>query len=222
MAILYHHWLNPACRFARVILAEKGVQADLKLEREWERRPAFLRLNPAGEVPVFVSDEGKPYSGMVALAEYLEETHPEPPLLTGDTDQRFEIRRLVGWFHTKFGSEVSRILMREKLFKRHLGMGEVDSTAIRSAAHNLKTHMRYIEFLTEATPYLAADRFTMADAAAVAHISVVDYFGSIHWADWPGAKDWYARIKGRRSVRALLEDRIGGLQPPAHYGDVDF
>ncbi len=222
MAVLYHHWLNPACRFARVLLAEKRIPVDLKLEREWERRPAFLRLSPAGEVPVYVSDDGDIFAGMMALAEYLEETTPEPALLTGDARERFEIRRLVGWFHTKFGSEVSRILMTEKLFKQHMRMGAVDAAALRAAAHNLKIHMRYISFLTADTPYLAGNHFTMADAAAAAHLSVVDYFGSIHWPDWPEVKDWYSRLKSRRSIAALHADRIGGLVPPAHYHDIDF
>ncbi len=222
MSVLYHHWLNPACRFARVLLAEKRISFDLKLEREWERRPAFLRLSPAGEVPVYVSEEGGVFAGMMALAEYLEETTPEPALLTGDADARFEIRRLVGWFHTKFGTEVSRILMTEKLFKQHMRMGTVDSSSIRAAAHNLKIHLHYITFLTTEKPYLAGNHFTMADAAAAAHISVVDYFDCIHWPDWPGVKDWYSRLKSRRSVAALHSDRIGGLVPPSHYHDIDF
>lgn len=222
MATLYHHWLNPACRFARLLLAEKGVEHALKLEKEWERRPAFLRLNPAGEVPVLVLEDGRVLSGMVALAEFLEDWRPDPALLIGDMDQRFEIRRLVGWFHTKFGTEVTRILLLEKLYKMHFGMGDVDSGALRAASYNLRIHMKYVEYLTEEASYLAGDRFTMADAAAAAHISVVDYFGLITWDDFIGARDWYQRIKSRRSMQGLLSDRIGGLRPPAHYGDVEF
>lgn len=222
MPVLYHHWLSPAARFARVLLSEKRIGFDLRLEKEWDRRPAFLALNPAGEVPVLVMDDGKAYSGVMAIAEFLEEIVPEPPLLIGDADERYEARRLVGWFHTKLGSEVTRHLVTEKLFKRFFGMGEPDSEAIRCAAHNLKIHLKYVNHLTERRHYLAGSQFTMADAAAAAHISVADYFGNIHWQDWPQVKDWYVRVKSRRSVRTLLSDRINGLAPSPHYSELDF
>ncbi|WP_417449419.1 glutathione S-transferase family protein [Kordiimonas sp.] len=222
MPTLYHHWLSPAARFVRVLLAEKRVDFDLRLEQEWERRPAFLALNPAGEVPVLVMDDGHAYSGTMAIAEYLEEVIPEPALLIGDADERYEIRRLAGWFHSKVGTEVTRHTVSEKLFKRFLGMGEPDSETIRCASHNLKVHLRYITYLAERRHYLAGPQFTMADAAAAAHISVIDYFGDIAWEQWPMVKEWYVRVKSRRSIRALLTDRITGLTPPKHYQELDF
>ncbi len=222
MPVLYHHWLSPAARFVRVLLCEKRIGFDLRIEKEWERRPAFLALNPAGEVPVLVMDDGKAYSGVMAISEYLEEVVPEPPLLIGDADERYEIRRLVGWFHTKLGSEVTRHLVTEKLYKRFFGMGEPDSEAVRCAAHNMKIHLKYISYLVERRHYLAGAQFTMADAAAAAHISVADYFGNIHWQDWPHVKDWYVRVKSRRSVRSLLSDKISGLAPSKHYSELDF
>jgi len=222
MPVLYHHWLSPAARFVRVLLNEKRIEFTLKLEQEWDRRPAFLALNPAGEVPVLVMDDGKAYSGVMAIAEFLEEIVPEPPLLVGSADERYEIRRLVGWFHTKLGSEVTRHLVTEKLYKRFFGMGEPDSEAIRCAAHNIKMHLKYISYLSERRHYLACGQFTMADAAAAAHISVADYLGNIHWQDWPQVKEWYMRVKSRRSVRTLLSDKINGLAPSKHYSELDF
>jgi len=222
MPVLYHHWLSPSARFVRVILTEKRIDFELRIEKEWERRPAFLALNPAGEVPVLVMDTGKAYSGVMAIAEYLEDIVTEPPLLAGSSDERYEIRRLVGWFHTKLGTEVTRHLVTEKLYKRFFGMGEPDSEAIRCAIHNLKTHLKYISYLSERRHYLAGPQFTMADAAAAAHISVADYLGNIHWQDWPQVKEWYVRVKSRRSVRSLLSDKISGLAPSKHYSELDF
>ncbi|RMB01406.1 glutathione S-transferase family protein [Eilatimonas milleporae] len=222
MATLYHHWLSPAARFVRVLVMEKRLDVTLRLEKEWERRQAFLALNPAGEVPVLVMDDGSAYSGALAIAEYLEDTIAEPALMPENPDGRYEVRRLLGWFHTKLGTEVTRLIVSEKLFKRFLGMGEPDSDSVRCAAQNLKTHLRYIGHLASRRHYLAGPVFTMADAAAAAHISVADYFGDIAWDAWPDAKDWYMRVKSRRSIRALLADRIPGLVPPPHYGDPDF
>ena len=54
MRVLYHLWLSPFCRKVRIALLEKGVEAELKTENLWDRRPEFLALNPAGDVPVLV------------------------------------------------------------------------------------------------------------------------------------------------------------------------
>lgn len=222
MPTLYHHWLNPSARLVRVVLAEKKLSFDLRLEKDWERREAFLRLNPAGEVPVLLMDSGRAYAGTRAIIEYLEEAIPVPALLPTDIEDRHEVRRLIDWFHTKFGTEVTRFTVTEKLFKRFLQMGEPDSEAIRCAAHNLKTHLAYIQYLVDRRHYLAGAHFSLADASAAAHISVLDYFGDIDWAKWPVVKDWYLRVKSRRSVQALMTDRIPGLRPPEHYGAIDF
>ncbi len=63
---------------------------------------------------------------------------------------------------------------------------------------------------------------SMADFAAAAHLSSLDYLGDVDWARAPAAKDWYARIKSRPCFRALLQDRVTGINPPAHYADLDF
>jgi glutathione S-transferase len=58
--------------------------------------------------------------------------------------------------------------------------------------------------------------------AAAASISVLDYLGEIEWGETKAARDWYARMKSRPAFRPLLADRVRGLAPVAHYGDLDF
>ena len=57
MIVLVHHLLCAASRAVRLQLSEKGVAFELRVERPWERRADFLRLNPAGDLPVLVEDE---------------------------------------------------------------------------------------------------------------------------------------------------------------------
>ena len=56
MRILHHIWLSPPCRRVRVVLHEKKVEFEMRVEKVWERDEAFLALNPAGEVPVLAVD----------------------------------------------------------------------------------------------------------------------------------------------------------------------
>jgi len=221
MLTLYHLWLSPVSRAVRVVAAEKGVAIDLQVEPVWERRPEFLALNPASDVPVLVDGDGFALSGG-AIAEYLDETVPEPPLIGVDALERAEVRRLVAWFDGKFAHEVTDNLVGEKVMKRFLGFGEPDSAAIRAGHANIRTHLDYIAFLIERRSWLAGERLSLADIAAAAHISCVDYLGDVPWADHEAAKDWYARIKSRPSFRPLLADAIPGLAPSKVYADLDF
>ncbi|MGQ0677065.1 MAG: glutathione S-transferase family protein, partial [Rhodospirillales bacterium] len=202
MRTLYHMFLSPFSRKVRIALREKGLDFELKSEKVWERRTEFLALNPAGKVPVLVEDDGAVISDSVAITEYLEEAYPDAPRLLPDQPRdRAEARRLVAWFDGKFAPEVTKNLVGEKLMKRFLGRSEPDSSAIRAGKENLRTHLNYIGYLGERRNWLAGERFTLADVAAAAQVSCIDYLGDVPWEEHQAAKDWYARIKSRPSFR---------------------
>ena len=222
MRTLYHLWLQPFSRKVRIILGEKGLDFELKLEKIWERRTEFLAINPAGDVPVLVEPDGMTLSNSWVIAEYLEEVYPEINLLGADPLQRAETRRLVAWFDMKFSREVTDNLVGEKMMKRFLRMGEPSGPAIRAGHANIHYHLDYIAFLTEKRNWLAGEDFSQADITAAAHLSTVDYIGDVPWDDHPGAREWYGRVKSRKSFKALLDDRLPGFTPAKHYGNVDF
>lgn len=223
MRILYHMFLSPTSRKVRIALREKNLDFELRSEKVWERRPEFLAINPAGQVPVLIEENGATLCDSVAITEYLDETHPEPfALLPTDPLARAEARRLVAWFDQKMGREATRNLITEKLMKRFLGRGEPNSAAIRAGKENLRTHMEYIGYLAERRKWLGGNDYSLADIAAAAQVSCVDYLGDIPWDDYPAAKEWYVRVKSRPSVRPLLADHIPGAPPPPHYADLDF
>lgn len=222
MLVLYHFWLSPFARKVRVALAEKGVPFELRLEREAERRPEFLALNPAGEVPVLVDEDETVLADSGAICEYLEETRPEVSLLGATSAQRAETRRLVGWFDGKFNREVTENLVGEKLMKRINGQGHPHAQAIRAGLANIHYHLDYVAYLAERRTWLAGDDFSLADIAAGAHLSTVDYLGDVPWDEHPEARLWYARIKSRPSFRPLLADSVPGAPPPPHYANLDF
>ena len=62
---------------------DKHLEFQMKTESIWERRPEFLSLNPAGEVPVLIEADGSAVSGSDAICEFLDELHPDPPAVDG-------------------------------------------------------------------------------------------------------------------------------------------
>jgi glutathione S-transferase len=222
MRMLYHLWLSPGSRKVRLALAEKGLEFSMKVEKTWERRPEFLALNPAGEVPVLVEPDGGILADATAICEFLEETYRDKPLLGAKPLDRAETRRLVSWFDGKMAREVTDGLVNEKIMKRFLGFGTPDTVVLRASKTNLSYHLEYVSYLAERRRWLAGSEFSLADIAAAAHLSAIDYLGEIPWDDHPQARDWYARVKSRPSFRPILSDLIPGAPPPKHYADLDF
>ncbi|HEU0223745.1 MAG TPA: glutathione S-transferase family protein [Paracoccaceae bacterium] len=221
MQRLYHQKLSPFCRKVRLVLAEKRIEVALVEERYWERRIDFLRLNPAGQVPVLEID-GLTLCDSAAIVEYLEETRPDPPLLPKEPAARAEARRLAAYFDDKFHHEVTANLLYERVNKRLMRSGHPDSTRIKAGSQAIKYHLDYIGWLAENRRWLAGNQLTVADFAAAAQLSCLDYVGDVDWARVPSAKDWYARIKSRPSFRPLLADSLPGFIAPPHYADLDF
>ena len=222
MRRLYHLPLCPFSRKLRLVLAEKKLEVALIEEKVWERRLDFLRLNPAGAVPVLVERDGRVLADSNAIFEYLEETGPEPRLLPVDPLDRAEARRLVGWFDDKFNREVTENLVQERAMKRLARSGYPDSTRVKAGARAVRTHLEYVGWLVERRHWLAGEALSIADFAAAAHLSCLDYLGDVPWEISDAAKEWYARIKSRPSFRALLSDHLPGFTSPPHYADLDF
>jgi len=222
MRRLHHFTLSPACRMVRLVLREKGLACELVPEPYWDRRADFLALNPAGEVPVLVEEDGSVVAGAMPIMEYLDEVAPLPILIGATPGERAETRRVVAWFAEKFQVEVTRHLLGEKVMRRFNGGGNPDSEAIRAGIANIHYHLDYIAYLTERRNWLAGHSYSIADIAAAAHMSVLDYLGDVPWAKHEGAREWYARLKSRPTFREILEDRLPGFTPPEHYADLDF
>ncbi len=221
MLKLYHMPLSPFSRKIRLVLAEKAIDFTLIEELPWKGRIDFLALNPAGKIPV-LSDGETFISESHAIFEYLEEVFPNQPLLPKTSAERAEARRLHNYFDDKFYNEVSKKLIHERVYRKISKDGYPDSSEIKLAIKSIKFHYGYMDWLLEERRWLAGNQMTVADFAAAAHFSSLDYLGDIHWNIIPNIKDWYAKIKSRPAFRELLRDLVPGVRPSRQYSDLDF
>ncbi len=222
---LYHHPVCPFSRKVRIHLNAKEIGVELIQENFWERRKEFIAMNPAGSVPVlFDNSNSAVVCNSSTIIEYIEEKHSETENFLGESVfKKAEVRRIQNWFDEKFYYEVSKYILNERFYNRYLpGVNSPNSEILRVARRNLNAHMTYVEYLLETRKYLAGDYISVADFAAAAQISVLDYFGDINWNHYLPVKDWYSIIKSHKIFSEILKDKIPNVTPPEWYSKIDF
>lgn len=222
MRILYHHILCPFSRKIRFMLTEKKLDFTLKIEPFWEKKETFFELNHAMEVPVLVDLNGNTIPESHAIEEYLHETTAEPNLIGHSLAEKAETRRLVYWFDLKFFNEVSKPFLEERHFNHYKKINKVDSARIRKASQDILLHLDYIGWLVARRNFLAGEHFSMADIAAAAHISALDYLGLVPFDHNHDMKSWYMRVKSRPSFKPFFLDKIPQAKPVEQYMLLDF
>ena len=221
---LPHHF-RLASLLAQTPSHPQGKVPRFRLESEnyWERRAAFLKFNPSGEVPVLVEEDGAIVADPNAIEEYVEERYPEQPMIGNTPAERAETRRLSAWFDQKFNREVTANLFDQKMIQRLKGNGGPDSQAIRNGLSNIHYHLDYIGWLADRRKWLAGDQLT-------------------HRRSGRRGAALGARLHRRRAVErssageglvcageiaaqfppAAVRYALPGFTPPAHYADLDF
>ncbi|MCK9543863.1 MAG: maleylacetoacetate isomerase [Novosphingobium sp.] len=169
--ILHGYWRSSAAYRVRIALALKGLDyeyAVVDLRRGGQSAPGYRALNPQGLVPLLVED-GRAISQSLAIIEYLEEVHPEPPLLPRDPAARARVRALAEVvacdIHPINNLRVLRYL------KQELGreQGAIDAWA----RHWIAAGFAALEDAAAGSgaPYLTGDAITLADVCLVPQVT---------------------------------------------------
>ncbi len=173
----------PYCARVRIVLAEKGLEHDVVVI-DLADRPAWVyALNASGKVPVIrEGDWVLPESAVIN--EYLEERHPEPPLLPDDPEARAAARLLIfrhddftrPYYALKRGREGAELDFAEEI-------ATLDATLARA-------------------PYLTGATFGLADVAYIPWlIRARDQLG-VSFEPFPSVDAWLARVAERPSIAA--------------------
>ncbi len=212
MRKLTHLLLSPPSRFARLLIGEKRLTCDLVTPEDL-----------FGHLPVFVDMDGTRCEGLWAIVDHLEGSY-DGPLTPEDPAARNEALRLLDWAMGPLFELVTRKIVFEKGSQRYTGARVTrapDMDVVRAGREVLKGILPGLGASAERNGYLASRECSLGDLAVAAHLSALDYFGEVPWADQPAAAEWYMRMKSRPSFRSLLSDKVPGQPPVAHYSDPD-
>ncbi len=92
---LYDYFRSSAAYRVRIALNIKGLRPErefIHLRNNAQRSEQYLALNPQGLVPALLTDGGDMLTQSLAIIEYLDETHREPPLLPATPAARARVR----------------------------------------------------------------------------------------------------------------------------------
>jgi len=197
-----HNSIGPNPRVVRIFLAEKGlavplVQVDL-LGGENRREP-YLSKNPAGQLPCLELDDGSFLSEITAICEYLEEKKPEPALI-GRTPEERAVTRM--WVR-RIDLNIIEPLANGFRYAEGLQLFKGRIRTIPQAADELKALAReklaWLDGLMRG-PWIAGDRFTLADVLLFAFLEFGAQVGQALDPKLLKLSDWYARVAARESV----------------------
>ena len=175
----------PYCARVRIVLAEKGIFFKT-VEIDLENRPSWLyEKNPVGKVPV-LDESGVVLPESRVIMEYLEERHPEPPLLPSKSADRALVRLWFERFHELSGP-----------YYRVVFDGE--------SPHVLEAELARLDATLAATPYLAGAQFGLADIAYVPWIIRAETRALFDIDRFENLRRWLARLAERRSIAAEFE-----------------
>jgi maleylacetoacetate isomerase len=173
MIRMYGFWRSAASFRVRIALNLKGLAYEEKmvdLDAGEQHAPAFLAINPSASVPAVFVDDGPPLTQSLAILEYLDETHPPPPLLPADPRGKARVRSLALIFaadsHPLIVPRVRRYLTEE------LGVDEAGRAAwIR---HWFREGLAQAEARMVGDP--ATGRFCHGDAPTIADLCLMSQF----------------------------------------------
>ncbi|MGB6451141.1 MAG: glutathione S-transferase family protein [Steroidobacteraceae bacterium] len=235
MLELYH--AEPAANSLKTLIAikEKGVPFTshfVNLHKFEQHEPAFVKLNPNGQVPALLHD-GKVITESTVINEYLDDVFEGPRLRPADPYWRARMRiwtkfvdeyfcpalSFIAWHHMirnitdkltpeEFEAKVARIPLKEQQDKwRTSAKQGYTKEQLDEWSRQVRTSIARMEGQLKETQWLAGAAFSLADVSCFALSAGVPRMspGLMNPKDTPALMEWHERMSARAGVRAALE-----------------
>ena len=202
--LLYQDLRAPNPRRVRVFFAEKQVPYEtvvVSIAANEHHADAYRAKHPLALLPVLELADGRVLRESMAICRYVEELHPEPNLLGRDAWERATIEQWNRHAELELFFPITQTFRNTHAFwKGRIPQSPDFGVAMKDLAFE---RMGWLDRELAARPYLAGERFTVADITAVCALD----FGKvsdirIDAAAMPNLARWYALVTARPSFKA--------------------
>lgn len=198
MAIkLYGSSISGNCLKPKWILDRLGVAYEWIETDSFDgstRTPEFLALNPAGQVPLIILEDGRLLAQSNAMMLYFAEGSD---LIPRDAYERAKMHEWLFWEQYSHEPQIAvRIARKHYLGKRD---DELDPALLTKG----NAALARMELQLKETPFLVGESLTLADVALVAYTRKAD-LGGFNLRDYPSVRGWVARVEELLGIESAL------------------
>lgn len=201
---LYDYPGAPNPRRVKIFAAEKDIKLDLvmcDMRQRAHKTDAFLKKNPSGKIPVLELADGRCIPESVAICRYLESIQPEPNLFGRDAFEQATIEARHRHIEHEFWREIGISWVHGPIVAE-LGLIKTIPEAKMASDKNLAHYYQRLDRELSRSPYIAGDRFTIAD---ITLLTGVDFASTLVGVppDWSLANlaRWRREVSSRPSVQ---------------------
>src|SRR5713101_6189929 len=200
---IYDFSLAPNPRRLRIFLAEKGLKIpseQVNILEGKNRTPEMLAKNPAGGLPVIELDDGSHLAESIAICRYLEGLHPEPNLMGKDNREQAFIEMWNRRVELNLFGPVARTFQNTSdFFKGRIKQFPEYGAAQRETANQ---QLQWLDQQIGVKPFIAGDRFTIADITAEVAIDFGAFAGIKPDPELKNLARWHQSVASRPSAKA--------------------
>jgi len=200
----------PSPRRVRIFMAEKGIEiptVQVDLRNGEQLSDAFRKINPRCTVPVLELDDGTCLNETLAICHYLESQYPEPNLMGRDAREQALV---INWNEQVMfegflaGADALRNVAKGFANRALTGpkdFGQIPELAERGRAR-LEEFMAMLDGRLADSPYVALDRYTLADIGAYVCVDFAGWIKLPVLEQWRNIRRWHEELSARPSATA--------------------
>ena len=199
--------MGPNPHMVRMFAAEKGLTletVEVDLMGGENRRPPYTdAVNPAGQTPALVLDDGTVIAEITVICEYLEEKHPGPSLIGATAEERAETRmwtRRIDLNICEPMTNAFRAAEGRRIFENRMKLVGAEGAAELKAI--ARDRLLWLDGQLQGRAFVCGDRFSLADVLLFAFLAFGAQVGQPIPDEATWVKAWFARVQARPSAAA--------------------
>ncbi|MEM7254466.1 MAG: glutathione S-transferase family protein [Pseudomonadota bacterium] len=197
---------GPNPHVVRMFLAEKGVTLTTEMidviGGENRKAPYITNVNRRGQCPALELDDGSHIAEITAICEYIDEKHPNPPLIGSTPEERGETRMWVRRIDLGFCEPMAngfRYSDGHDMFKERIRVVPEAADGLKAIAQDT---LGWIDEEIEGRTFVCGGRFTLADIMLFCFVEFGNQRGQPLNEGFQHIGEWFKRVQARPSAGA--------------------